>query len=124
VHVLDVPTAVTVYVAGVPPEDPCATVTVTLPSPAAPVGIGGCPGRSTVTDGVADPDDAAATSPRITGAPASVALSSEPPHPARSITAHAMTAVALPEPDARLVKRLVRAPIANTIPLEDAVPST
>lgn len=33
-------------------------------------------------------------SPRITGAPASAALPPEPPHPARSITAHAMTAPA------------------------------
>ena len=65
-----------------------------------------------------------ATSPRTTGAPDSDALPPEPPHPARSITAHTTTAVALPEPDARLVKRLVRAPIANTIPLGDVAPST
>ena len=65
-----------------------------------------------------------ATSPRMTGALTSDVLSPEPPHPARSSTAHTTTAVALPEPDARLVKRLVRAPIANTIPLGDVVPST
>ena len=65
-----------------------------------------------------------ATSPRTTGAPASDALPPEPPHPARSITAHTTTAAALLEPVARLVKRLVRAPIANTIPLGDVVPST
>ena len=64
-----------------------------------------------------------ATSPRTTGAPASDALPPEPPHPARSITAQTTTAVALPEPDARLVKRLVRALISNTIPLEDVAPS-
>jgi len=65
------------------------------------------------------------TLPRMTGAPASVALSPEPPHPARIIAAaHTTTAVALPEPVARLVKRLVRAPIADTILLGDFVPFT
>ncbi len=117
VQVLVVLTAVTMYDVGVPPEDPAATVTVTLPSPAAPVGAAGAPG--TATDGAL-----VATSPRITGVLESVALPAEPPHPARSITAHTTTAVALPEPLARPVKRLVRAPIANTIPLEDVVPST
>ena len=54
---------------------------------------------------------------------ASVELPALPPQPARSITAHAPTAVALLEPVARLVESLVRAPIANTIPLGDFVPS-
>ena len=68
-----------------------------------------------------------ATSPRMTGAAASVALPPEPPHPARSITAHSAAmpaAFVVFEPVARLVKRLVRAPIANTIPLGDVAPST
>ena len=39
------------------------------------------------------------TSPRMTGAPASDVLQPEPPHPARSVTAHTTTAVALLEPD-------------------------
>ena len=84
------------------------------------------PPASNVTVSVASAAPAAATgaSPRITGAPASVAPPLDPPHPAaRSITAQTTTTVALPEPDARLVKRLVRAPIANTIPLGDVVPS-
>ena len=76
-----------------------------------------------VHDPVAASHPPPATSPRMTGALTSDALSPEPPHPARSITAHTTTAVALPEPVARLVKRLVRAPIANTIPLGDFVPS-
>ena len=59
----------------------------------------------------------------MTGVLASVALSPEPPHPARSMTAHTTTAGALPEPDARLATSLDCAPIANTIPLGDFVPS-
>ena len=77
-----------------------------------------------VHESLAASHPAPATSPRMTGVLASVALPPEPPHPARSITAHTTTAAALPEPDARRVKRLVRAPIANTIPLEDVAPST
>lgn len=69
-------------------------------------------------------DDVAGASPRMTGVLVSEALPPEPPHPARSITAHAMTAVALPEPDARLVNSLLCAPIANTSPLGDVVLST
>jgi hypothetical protein len=53
VQVFVVLTAVTVYDVGVPPEDPAATVTVTLPSPAAPVGAAGVPGADTVNDDVA-----------------------------------------------------------------------
>ncbi len=211
VHVLAaLPTAVTLYDAGVPPAVRAATVTVTLPSPTATVGVAGAPGAArtstatlTVVDGGEvyeqplavtpvtmnvlfarfvrprtwiDPLDAEvlivalwpvfdvavnfvqgdvydgavkttvrvtpptaavavheflaashpapAASPRMTGAPASDVLAPEAPHPARSITANTTTAVALPEPDPRLVNRLVRAPIANTIPLEDFVPST
>jgi hypothetical protein len=56
---------------------------------------------------------------------ASEALPPDPPHPAaRNMTAPTTTAVALLEPVARLVKRLVRAPIANTILLGDFVLST
>ena len=69
-------------------------------------------------------NDDAVTSPRMTGVLASVALPPEPPHPAaRIVIAHATTAIALPEPDARLVKRIDCAPIANTIPIGDVVPS-
>jgi hypothetical protein len=211
VHVLAaLPTAVTLYDAGVPPAVGAATVTVTLPSPTATVGLAGAPGAArtstaplTVVDGgevyeqplavtpvtmnvlfarfvrprtwiepldaevlivalwpvfdlavnvvqgdvyvgavkttvrvtpptaavavhefLAASHPAPATSPRTTGALTSDALSPELPHPVRSITAHTTMAVALPEPDARLVKRLVRAPIANTIPLGDVAPST
>ena len=84
----------------------------------------GVPTAAVVGDPDTVNDDVVAASPRIMGVLASVALPPEPPHPARSSTAHTTTAVALPEPDARLVKRLVRAPIANTIPLGDVVPST
>ena len=52
------------------------------------------------------------TAPLMTGAPASAALPPEPPHPARNITAHAMTAPAvfpLPERGLNAPKRLLRA---------------
>jgi hypothetical protein len=39
------PTTVTVKDAGVPPVAPAATVTVTLPSPAATAGVAGMPGK-------------------------------------------------------------------------------
>jgi hypothetical protein len=63
---------------------------------------------------VSDPDalavaDGSAASPRMTGAAASAAL---PPHPARSITAHAMTApaaFAVFEPGSNVPKRPLRA---------------
>jgi hypothetical protein len=61
---------------------------------------------------VTDADESAPRSPRMTGAPASVALPPEPPHPARNITAHAMTAPAafpLPERELNAPKRLLRA---------------
>jgi len=61
---------------------------------------------------VADADDVAAASPRMTGPPASAVVPPEPPHPARSITAHAMTAPAafpLPERELDAPKRLLRA---------------
>ena len=38
------------YVAGVPPEVPAATVAVTLAVPATTVGAGGVPGADTVDD--------------------------------------------------------------------------
>ena len=52
----------------------------------------------------------------MTGAPASAVLPPEPPHPARSITAHATTApaaFALPEPGPKTPKRPVRALIVG-----------
>jgi hypothetical protein len=61
---------------------------------------------------VADADDVAAASPRMTGPPASAVVPPEPPHPARSITAQAMTAPAafpLPEREPNAPKRLLRA---------------
>jgi len=75
------------------------------------------PDALAVTDGVAVevsdvPAAATGASPRMTGAPASAALPPEPPHPARSITAHAMTAPAafpLPERELNAPKRLLRA---------------
>jgi hypothetical protein len=78
-----------------------ANVTVSVPAPPAYVSM---IGMRTVPVTVAfDTLSATATgpSPRTTGAPASAAL---PPHPARSITAHAMTAPAafpLPERGAK-----------------------
>ena len=55
-----------------------------------------------------------ATSPRMTGTPASAALSSEPPQPARSRTAHAMTAPAsLAEPLPKAPNRPKRALIVD-----------
>jgi hypothetical protein len=61
---------------------------------------------------VTDADESAPRSPRMTGAPAFAVVPPEPPHPARSITAHAMTApaaVPLPERETNAPKRLLRA---------------
>jgi D-aminopeptidase len=69
--------------------------------------------------------DDAATSPRMTGVLVSEALPLDPPHPARSITAHMAAipaAFVVFELDRKLANRLVRASIANTIPLGDVVP--
>ena len=54
----------------------------------------------------------ALATPRMMGAPASAELPPEPPHPARSITAHAMTAPAafpLPLLEPNPLNRLLRA---------------
>ena len=59
-------------------------------------------------------DDSSPVPPRMTGAPASAA--SDPPHPASSITAHAMTAPAafpLPELEPNAPKRRMRALIVG-----------
>jgi hypothetical protein len=59
----------------------------------------------------------AATSPRMTGVLASVALPLEPPHPARTMTAHTTAtpaAATLLERDPSLVKRPIRAVIEDT----------
>ncbi|MCX6414965.1 MAG: hypothetical protein NTU77_10255 [Actinobacteria bacterium] len=97
-------------------------LTGSVPVPPALVRAIGVPTAAVVVSPDTVSADVVATSPRMTGVLASVALPPEPPHPARSITAHTTTAVALPELDPRLAKRLVRAPIADTIPLGDVVP--
>ncbi len=94
--------------------------TLSVADPPAEVNVIGVPTVPVVVE--FDTVSATVTSPRMTGAPDSA--SPEPPHPARSITAHAMTAPAafpLPERELNPLNRL-RAALMEAEPHWDCFP--